>query len=207
MDQVQPYQVLIPLVMAVLLGVCLLIWDDRPEIAAAIRAWFAARPLPSSDALSRPIAAPSAEAMVAPTIAALQPSPTNPIVPPHNAHNRAVVHCGHIVTLAQATGDDPAQVAAAIAVLARLVVRAKKSDGTPKVGATDAIRHGLAIVPGGSNPLYALARAALQAEIARERGEPPPRDEIEAVTPAGEVIRRDAAGKRYVLKEGQRVPV
>lgn len=132
----------------------------------------------------------------------------NRIAMPHNAHNEAVVgivYCIHITKLAQETGDDPDSLAAVVTALARVIVHAKKADGTAKLGQTDAIRYGLGIAPGGSNPLYALARAALQAELARQRGEQT-RDQIDEVR-GTEVIRRDAAGERYIIGEnGQRLP-
>lgn len=175
-------------------------WLARRSLAAARRRVDA--PITSSPAP----APPPAPAVVAPIVAPVQGA-TNVIATPHNDHKRTIVRCAYATKLAHETGDDPAHVSAAIIALARVIVHARKADGTPKIGETDAIKHGLGISPGGSNPLYALARAALQAELARQRGEPPPRDQIDEVTADGQVVRRDAAGERYIVGDkGQRSP-
>lgn len=45
MENVQPHQILVPLAIALVLGVLVLVWGDRPGLAAALRARFA----PSDD--------------------------------------------------------------------------------------------------------------------------------------------------------------
>ena len=146
----------------------------------------------------------SASAVVAPVVPE-QPEPSKPIATPENAHKSSVVRCAHINALAQQTTDDPAIIEACIVALARLIIRAKRADGSAKIGETDAIKHGLGINPGGSNPLYALARAALQAELARQRGERR-RDEIAEIGADGRVIREDGTGQRYTIVDGREVP-
>lgn len=134
-----------------------------------------------------------------------QPEPSNVIAKPNNGHKTGVVRCAHVAALAAQTSDDPAVVEAVIIALARIIIRAKRADGSAKVGETDAIRHGLGVQPGGSNPLYALARAALRAELDRQRGTPK-RDEIAEIDPAGRVVRETTDGTRYKIVEGQEVP-
>jgi hypothetical protein len=101
------------------------------------------------------------------------PDVTNAFAKAQNPHNSAVVHCAAIVALAETTNTPLDIMTAQIETLARLIVGAKKADTTPKIGETDAIKYGLNIKPGGSNPLYDLARAALKAEVARQKGEAP----------------------------------
>ena len=45
MENITPEQIGVPLVMAIIIAVFVLVWGDRPELAAAVRAWFA----PSDD--------------------------------------------------------------------------------------------------------------------------------------------------------------
>ena len=45
MENLQPHQILVPLAIALVLGVLVLVWGDRPGLAAALRARFA----PSDD--------------------------------------------------------------------------------------------------------------------------------------------------------------
>lgn len=45
MENVQPHQILVPLAIALMIGVLVLVWGDRPGLAAALRARFA----PSAD--------------------------------------------------------------------------------------------------------------------------------------------------------------
>lgn len=44
MENVQPYQILVPMGIVFFIGIMLLIWGDRPELAAWIRSWFDDRP-------------------------------------------------------------------------------------------------------------------------------------------------------------------
>jgi len=44
MENITPEQIGVPLVMAIIIAVFVLVWGDRPELAAAVRAWFAPRP-------------------------------------------------------------------------------------------------------------------------------------------------------------------
>ena len=40
MENLQPHQVLVPLTIAIVLGLLVLIWGDRPGLAATVRGWF-----------------------------------------------------------------------------------------------------------------------------------------------------------------------
>jgi hypothetical protein len=144
-----------------------------------------------------------------PVVPAQQPPEmrTNGFATPQNQHNTPVVHCAApsdptdpIKALAQQTGDDPAVIAAVMTVLARVIVHAKRSDGTPKLGMTDGIRYGLGISPGGRNPLYALAREALHQACKDVQVT----DSIQDVLPDGTVVRRGKDGL-YAVRNGQPV--
>jgi len=128
-----------------------------------------------------------------------QPSShTNSIAKPQNTHNPPLVCCEHVKQLAQHTGDDPAIITAVMIALARIIVKARRADGSAKLGETDAIRYGLNITPGGANPIYRIARAALQAEIARQRGSSSSLDPIDLITRDGKVVRRSPDGQQYI---------
>lgn len=45
MENLQPHQILVPLAIALVIGIVVLVWGDRPGLAAAVRAWFG----PSAD--------------------------------------------------------------------------------------------------------------------------------------------------------------
>ena len=49
MENITPEQIGVPLVMAIIIAVFVLVWGDRPELAAAVRAWFAPRPTDDED--------------------------------------------------------------------------------------------------------------------------------------------------------------
>ncbi len=49
MENITPEQLGVPLVMAIIIAVFVLVWGDRPELAAAVRAWFAPRPTDDED--------------------------------------------------------------------------------------------------------------------------------------------------------------
>ncbi len=56
MENITPEQLGVPLVMAIIIAVLVLVWGDRPELAAAVRAWFAPRPTDDED--DEPVAQP-----------------------------------------------------------------------------------------------------------------------------------------------------
>lgn len=100
---------------------------------------------------------------------------TNGVAMPQNTHNGGIVFCESIVALTTAMNQRNemsvavAEIQGAITAMALVVELAKKADKTPKLGETDAIKYGLGITPGSTNPLYALAKAALADERARIR--------------------------------------
>jgi hypothetical protein len=110
---------------------------------------------------------------------------TKGIATPQTQHNSAVVCCDEILTLTtewnkhNERNDIPgrytvAEIAAKIDMLLRSQ-NAKKADGSPKIGETDLIKHGLGIQPGSGNGLYGFAKAAIAAERKR-------RDDAERAT-------------------------
>jgi hypothetical protein len=124
------------------------------------------------------------------------PAAANGIATPQTQHNSAVVCCDEILTLTtewnkhNERNDLPArytgaEIAAKIDMLLR-TQNAKKADGSPKIGETDLIKHGLGIQPGSGNVLYGFAKAAIAAERKR-------RDDAERATqypPLAEKERR-----------------
>lgn len=154
MENVQPYQILVPIGMALLLGIVILIWGDRPELAAAIRARFAER---VADDMSTPDAGAAPAAAVAPAPATTTTQAGQRIAMRNNADNAALPDNVALPEDARAIVRFHAQVEAVIAVVE-----------TGKIGQTEAIER-IFRCSRSSKPesVYAQARDAVVARRQR----------------------------------------
>lgn len=132
------------------------------------------------------------------------PAATKGIATPQNTHNRPVVYCDEVATLTtewnkhNERNDIPgrytvAEIAAKIEMLLR-TQNAKKADGSPKIGETDLIKHGLGIQPGSGNVLYGVAKAAIAAERKR-------RDDAERSASFAPLTPEQAQTRQWLAEE------
>lgn len=198
-------------VVFVLIVLCLMAYVALEVLGRVARRYVVVTPIHDDEAeptdiMSHQSTAPAAVNGIVPSPQCADTTATTRIAMPHNGHNAGIVHCAHTTALADALHNDPAIVSGMVTALVRVMLAER--DGKPLLSQTAAIRYGLGINPGGSNPLYELARAAIRAELARQRGAGQ-RDEIADVAPDGTVIRQDPTGNRYAVdrQTGEAVPL
>lgn len=139
--------------------------------------------MPPSTSAPAPIASDS-------SVAQQQPNTANAIATQQTASSDTVAVAPEISAFADVLIAPATEVAIVMATLVRVHLSVRRDDGTPKIGQTDLLRGAFGIAPGSTSARWRAARAAWDAEIARQAA--PALSKFPPLTPEQAAFREEA---------------